>query len=464
MTVATEFSEIQTKHRLLFKAGADGLYSIVAGRSFPFDPSRDTMKSLISDTYSRISYNRGILAQYKKALKPKKRWTLKAFEDATAARNAMNYIDDDMQLRQDLYESLTPINVGSRGDSSLAYFSDTLEDMLDDGWKPIQEAIKDKQFWDYKTEELKSDSARFEYLDYDTSDVALFNKENRKSFEAWESLCLSLKLNDENGFNEAEARGLIEKPKPKAKAKKQPEQVTVEDYIASKQVIENGDIYDVIEASDWTPREKPMIFNYVRASTSSDEQNVHTQHLPTADVEIVEYHTGRVVGRPLLRQLVADMRAGDTLTVLAADRLIRSSQEMQRLVLAITSKGGIVEMRRNGWRFQSKSPEFFGIGKKLSAVEIYQQQQSWFMLSVFSAISELETSLLDVRRAEGIEAAKRRGVYTGRKSTFDWSAFAKIYNKDLTQRQKAELMGCSVGTINSALKKIKSGEINIDDY
>ena len=62
-----------------------------------------------------------------------------------------------------------------------------------------------------------------------------------------------------------------------------------------------------------------------------------------------------------------------------------------------------------------------------------------FMLTMFAALSQLESEQLKQRQREGIEIAKAQGKYTGRKPIeIDWTRFGQLYgewkSKNITGR------------------------------
>ena len=84
-----------------------------------------------------------------------------------------------------------------------------------------------------------------------------------------------------------------------------------------------------------------------------------------------------------------------------------------------------------------------------------------FMLTVFAALSQLEREQLKQRQREGIEIAKARGKYTGRKPiSIDWNRFAKLYDKwkakKITGRDFMRRMGLSVNTFYRCVREYES--------
>jgi DNA invertase Pin-like site-specific DNA recombinase len=80
------------------------------------------------------------------------------------------------------------------------------------------------------------------------------------------------------------------------------------------------------------------------------------------------------------------------------DRLARNLDDLRRIVLQLTEKGVHV-------RFVKECLTFTGEDSPMSTL----------LLSMLGAVAEFERNLIRSRQFEGIELAKKRGVYKGRK-------------------------------------------------
>jgi DNA invertase Pin-like site-specific DNA recombinase len=76
------------------------------------------------------------------------------------------------------------------------------------------------------------------------------------------------------------------------------------------------------------------------------------------------------------------------------------------------------------------------------------------MLGVFA---EFETNLRRERQAEGIKAAKRKGVYRGRPPKLDMAAIQTKLSAGLSPTEIAREMGISRGTVYKAKAKMLKG-------
>ena len=136
---------------------------------------------------------------------------------------------------------------------------------------------------------------------------------------------------------------------------------------------------------------------YIRVSTF--EQNTERQ---LEDVQLDKIFTDKVSGkdtnRPELQALINYVREGDSIYVHSMDRLARNLDDLRAMVKNLTSKGVTVH-------FQKENLTFTGNDNPMAKL----------MLSVMGAFAEFERSLLKERQREGIEIAKKKGLFKGRK-------------------------------------------------
>lgn len=140
-----------------------------------------------------------------------------------------------------------------------------------------------------------------------------------------------------------------------------------------------------------------MRIGYVRVSTV--EQNTDRQ-LVGVDMEktFTDKASGRDAKRPQLELLLDFIREGDTLVVHSMDRLARNLLDMRKIVDTVTGKGAKVQFIREGLTFAGDD-----------------DSSSKLILNMMRTFAEFERCLARERQREGIEQAKLRGVYKGRK-------------------------------------------------
>jgi DNA invertase Pin-like site-specific DNA recombinase len=111
-------------------------------------------------------------------------------------------------------------------------------------------------------------------------------------------------------------------------------------------------------------------------------------------------------GRSELRLLLDFLHPGDTLVVTRIDRLARSVRDLQDIVQELKGKGIALKA--------TEQPVDTGTAAGKAFLD---------MLGVFA---EFEANLRRERQLEGIEAAKEKGVYKGRKPSIDPAKVQKL--------------------------------------
>ncbi len=144
------------------------------------------------------------------------------------------------------------------------------------------------------------------------------------------------------------------------------------------------------------------IYGYARVSTTDQDLSIQVEALKAAGAEVVrsEKVSGTsTAGRNELRTLLDFLREGDELVVTRIDRLARSIKDLQDIVFEVRERGAALKA--------TEQP----IDTSTAAGKAFLD-----MLGVFA---EFETNLRRERQMEGIERAKERGVYKGRKPSID---------------------------------------------
>ena len=149
------------------------------------------------------------------------------------------------------------------------------------------------------------------------------------------------------------------------------------------------------------------VYGYVRVS--SQEQNEDRQLIAMSEAGVeranifIDKQSGKDFDRPNYKRLINRLRPGDTLFIKSIDRLGRNYEEIQNQWRIITKDKGVdmvvIDMPLLDTR----------INKNLLGTFI-----SDLVLQLLSFISENERTTIRQRQAEGIAAAKKRGVRFGR--------------------------------------------------
>lgn len=160
---------------------------------------------------------------------------------------------------------------------------------------------------------------------------------------------------------------------------------------------------------------------YVRVSTEDQNPERQLEGLPI-DRIFIDKASAKDVHRPQLTEALSFVREGDTLIIHSMDRLARNLSDLRQLVTHLTEKGVLVE-------FMKERLTFSGDDSPMSLL----------MLSVMGAFAEFERALLKERQKEGIELAKRRGVYRGRKRTLSAEQMTELKTRVQRGERKSDL-------------------------
>lgn len=160
----------------------------------------------------------------------------------------------------------------------------------------------------------------------------------------------------------------------------------------------------------------PM-YGYARVSTLSQSNDLQITRLRAAGCDVVrqEAVSGRSrVGRSELETILEFVRPGDTLVVVKLDRLGRSTRDVLNLVHELEGKGAALRVLEP--EIDTSRPE----GR--------------IILTTLSMVAEMELTFIKERQRAGIEAAKVKGIYKGRKKSID---------RDAVQRLRADGVGAT---------------------
>ena len=140
-----------------------------------------------------------------------------------------------------------------------------------------------------------------------------------------------------------------------------------------------------------------MKIGYIRISCA--DQNIARQEVIMRELGVeqifIDRMSGKNMNRPELKRMMEFVREGDVVIVESISRFARNTKDLLELVEQLTNKH--VEFVSKKEAIDTSTPT----GK--------------FMLTVFGAVAELEREYILQRQREGIEIAKEKGVYKGRK-------------------------------------------------
>ena len=179
---------------------------------------------------------------------------------------------------------------------------------------------------------------------------------------------------------------------------------------------------------------------YARTSTVDQNLDAQIEALTAAGCGMVrqEQRSGATLeSRPELRTILDFIHPGETLVVTRIDRLARSMQDLQTIVARLKEKGAHLAATEQPVDTSTAAGKAF-----------------FDMLGVFA---EFETNLRRERQAEGIKAAKRKGVYRGRPPKIDMATIQAKLGAGRSPTEIAREMGISRGTVYKAKAEMLTG-------
>lgn len=154
-----------------------------------------------------------------------------------------------------------------------------------------------------------------------------------------------------------------------------------------------------------------QVVGYARVSSVSQNLDRQIEALGEVDELFTDQASGKSSDRPGLTEALRYVRRGDTLRVASMDRLARSLVDLEQIVSDLTDRRVAVEFVKERLSF---SPD--------ASVDPF----ATFQRQLIGAVAELERSLIRERQREGIELAKRRGVYQGRPRRLSEDQVARV--------------------------------------
>ena len=140
-----------------------------------------------------------------------------------------------------------------------------------------------------------------------------------------------------------------------------------------------------------------MKIGYVRVSTTDQKTERQETALCELGVEkvFIDKASGKTAERPELKKMMDYIRDGDTVVVESISRFARNARDFLDLMEKFSEKEVAFISKKEG--VDTATPA----GR--------------FMMTVFAAVAELEREYMRDRQREGIEIARSKGKYRGRK-------------------------------------------------
>jgi len=199
-------------------------------------------------------------------------------------------------------------------------------------------------------------------------------------------------------------------------------------------------------------------FAYIRVSdrTQNEARQLDAIKDLQLDEIVVEKASGKnFIGREKYQAMKKQLRSGDRLTVLSIDRLGRNYTEIS-----------------NEWDWLIKQGVAINVldmpilNTQHASDDVTQKLIADIVLKLLSYVAEKERENTKVRQAQGIKAAKERGMKFGRPKLDvselpkEFYKAANLLNKDeITPKEAINLSGLKRGTFYNYIKLIKAHQI-----
>ena len=177
---------------------------------------------------------------------------------------------------------------------------------------------------------------------------------------------------------------------------------------------------------------------YIRVSSFDQNPERQLEGIQL-DRTFTDKASGKDTKRPQLNAMLEFIREGDMVIVHSMDRLARNLDDLRRMVQDLTAKGISVQFVTENLVFSADK----------------SNHTSNLMLSVMGAFAEFERAIIRERQREGIELAKKKGVYKGRKKSLSTDQIVHLKQRVASGESKIKLaneLGISRETVYQYLK------------
>lgn len=194
-----------------------------------------------------------------------------------------------------------------------------------------------------------------------------------------------------------------------------------------------------------------MTYGYIRVSTK--EQNEDRQRIALMDIGVPEKNiildkqSGKDFNRPGYLRLCKKVKPGDTLFIKSIDRLGRNYNEIL-----------------DQWRYLTKEKRIAIVVLDMPLLDTRKGRDltgeliSDIVLQLLSYVAQTEREFIRQRQAEGIAAAKARGVHFGRQPIPKPPEYEQIYqrwlNGELSARKAAAILNTTHQTYLKWTKEV----------
>jgi len=200
---------------------------------------------------------------------------------------------------------------------------------------------------------------------------------------------------------------------------------------------------------------------YLRASTEEQDASRAKEQLKAFAAErnltvaawYVENKSGASLQRPTLLELIEEAQEGDILLLEQVDRLSRlDEKDWDTLKTTLKAKQirVVAQDLPTSWMMAVNDPTMARMFASINEM----------MLDMLAAIARKDYEDRRRRAAQGIEKAKAKGVYKGRKEDTERNALIQRHLKagQSSWKEIMELVGCSRGTVAKQAELLKASQ------
>ena len=195
------------------------------------------------------------------------------------------------------------------------------------------------------------------------------------------------------------------------------------------------------------------IYGYIRVSSRDQNEDRQLITLRSAGIPpenlFLDKQSGKDFNRPQYKKLLRKLKRDDLLYIKSIDRLGRNYEEIQQQWRILTKEKGVDIVVLDMPLLDTRR------GKDLMGTFL-----SDIVLQVLSFVAENERTNIRQRQAEGIAAAKARGVKFGRPPKALPENFYEVHKawrgKKLTLHEAAEACNMPVGTFYGKARKFEN--------
>jgi DNA invertase Pin-like site-specific DNA recombinase len=178
---------------------------------------------------------------------------------------------------------------------------------------------------------------------------------------------------------------------------------------------------------------------YIRVSSA--QQNTDRQLMGVErDKDFMEKVSAKnTEDRPQLKAMLEHVREGDTVVVHSMDRLARNTKDLLEIVETLKGNGVSIKFIKENLAFTAGT----------------DNSMSNLLLSILGSVAQFERELMLERQREGIEAAKLKGLFKGRKPSLNRKAIMEDITNGLSIRKTATKHAIAISSVSRIVKESK---------